>query len=190
MLRNGLLDGVLHIGTLALDHAERNTVHEEDDIGPIGVGRSRAADGELLRNMKDVVTNVLPVNVLHHKTFAVAIDNLLESLPEGKQIVGRLRSRHETLVHRDIAQRLNSDGDVLLGEHGGPRRANLYDVNSGNPLAKNGFEQHIGDVSAAQRQCFVGCQIGVPQLFQHQQRGNLADMVFFEGKIHCLLRYF
>ena len=183
VLRNGLLDGVLHVGTLALDDAERNAVHEEDDVGPVGVGHPRAADGKLLGNVEDVVARILPVDVLHHEALAVAVDNLFEGFARGEQVVDRLRSLHEPLVHRDVAQGVDSGGDVLLGEYGGAHRADLHDVDGGELFAQHGFEQHVGEIPAAQGQRLIGCEVCVTELFEHQQRGDLADMVFFEGNI-------
>ena len=184
MLRNGLLDGVLHVGTLALDDAERNAVHEKDDVGPVGVGHPRAADGKLLGDVEDVVARILPVDVLHHEALAVAVDNLFEGFARGEQVVDRLRSLHEPLVHRDVAQGVDSGGDVLLGEYGSSHRADLHDVDGGELFAQHGFEQHVGEIPAAQGQRLIGCEVCVPELFEHQQRGDLADMVFFEGDGH------
>ena len=186
VLRNGLLDGVLYVGTLALDDAERNAVHEEDDVGPVGLGHPRAADGKLLGDVEDVVARILPVDVLHHEALAVAVDNLFEGFARGEQVVDRLRSLHEPLVHRDVAQGVDSGGDVLLGEYGSAHRADLHDVDGGELFAQHGFEQHVGEIPAAQGQRLIGCEVCVPELFEHQQRGNLADMVFFERDGHIL----
>lgn len=100
MLRNGLLDGGLHVGTFALDDAERNAVHEEHDVGSVGIGHSRAADGKLLGDVENVVARVLPVDVLHHEALTITVHNLFEGFARGEQVINGLRSLHEPLVHR------------------------------------------------------------------------------------------
>ena len=60
----------------------------------------------------------------------------------------------------------------------------MHDVDGGELFAQHGFEQHVGEIPAAQGQRLIGCEVCVPELFEHQQRGDLADMVFFEGDGH------
>ena len=137
MLRNRLLKRIFYIGTLALNHAQRNAVHEQHNIGTICIAHSRATHSKLLCHVKRIVFDMLPIDVLHHITLLVAIDNLFERFARSHKVVSHLRSGHITLRHRQVAQRLNARSYVLLREYGCALRTHLHGVDVCQLLTQN-----------------------------------------------------
>ena len=184
MLRNRLLKRIFDVGAFALYHAQRNTINKQHYIGAICVAHSRAAYCKLFGNVECVVLEVLPVDILHHITLLVAIDNLFKSLARSQKVVCHLRSSHISLCHRQISQGFNTCGYVLFREYGCALRTYLHGVDFCQLLTQDRLQQHIAGVSATQLHCLGRCQIGVTHLLQHHQCRNLTNMVFFEVESH------
>ena len=66
LLGDGLVQRILAAEparSLALDHRERNAIHEQHGIRPAGLGRPERLHRELVRHVVDVALRMLPVDV-------------------------------------------------------------------------------------------------------------------------------
>ena len=128
MLRNRLLERIFYVGTLALYYTQRNTVHKQHNIGTICVVHSSTTYRKLLGHVKCIVLDMFPVDILHHITLPVAIDNLLKCFARSQKVIRHLRGGHISLCHRQVAQCLDARCYVLFREYGCALRTHLHGV--------------------------------------------------------------
>ena len=55
VLRYGLFLGTFDVGTLAFNDDQWDAVHEEHDVGTVGVAGTRTCDGKLFSDVIDIV---------------------------------------------------------------------------------------------------------------------------------------
>ncbi|GCD56015.1 hypothetical protein NBRC3222_1352 [Acetobacter pasteurianus NBRC 3222] len=95
----------LAIRTLGLDHGQRNTVDEADNIRPAGLGQIRAQDAEFLGEGKAVVLRVLPVDQRDGRIGLAPVDELgngnAEQQMRGHLVIGVAQAGHEIRM-RDV----------------------------------------------------------------------------------------
>ena len=149
VLRNGLLFGAFDVGTLAFDDDQWDAVHEEHDVGTVGVAGTRTCDGKLLGNLIDIVLGLLPVDVAHGVALLVAVDALLKGLAEGEHVIHRLVAVEVAAFHGHVAHGDDAILDVLL------RKARLAMATDADGIQcpqlspQHLFQQHVGSLSAA-----------------------------------------
>ena len=149
MLRNGLFFRPFDIGTFALDDHQRDAVHEEHDVGTVGVVGARTGDGKLLGDVIAVVLGLLPVDIAHGIAFLVAVDALFEGLAEGEHIIHGLVAADVAVFHRYVAHSGDAVLDILFREAGLAVAADADGVQLMQLLPQHLFEQHVGGLAAA-----------------------------------------
>ena len=180
MLRDSLVYRPLDVGALALDYHQRDTVHKQHDVGPIGVGHAGAGHRKLLGHMIHVPLRPLPVDKAHGVALLVTVDALLKSLAQRQQVIHRLVAAQVTALHGDVAHGQHPVLDVLLREKLLLVAVHPDGVDAPQLVAQHLFEQHVRRLAAAHRQRLVGGQIGIAQLLQQHQGRQLTDMVFLK----------
>lgn len=179
LLRNRLLDRVLHVGPLALDHGERNPVDEQHDVGAAGVVAAGPLDDVFLRDVKDVVRKVVPVDVVERKALHVAADRLLQALAPQQQLIDFLVPADQT-VEGELLQGLDGRLDVPLRElELLPLVADRVDLPQ--LLFQDSVKQDGTQSSASQPHRFILGQVPVAEVLQQLERRHLRDVVFSKG---------
>jgi len=177
-LRDAFLDAVLVAGVLvralALDDDERNAVHKQHDVRAAGLIAAGPLDGELLRDVIDVVLRVLPVDVVQTVVFGVAVHGLRQADAERQQLVHGLVGLHQPLIKLDGGQPADRGVDVALAE-GDQLPAPLDGVVLTQPGREDAGEHDVALPTAAQRQRLGGREILPAKLHEHLQRGDLRD---------------
>lgn len=182
ILPDRLLQRALLLGTLALDDDEGDPVDEADDIGTPRLMASCHLHLVFRRDVEGVISGVLPVDVTKGESLRLPVDGLIETLPEGQQVIDLLARANEAL-EGDIAQCLDRLGDVLLGEgHLAPLEADL--IQPAKLLGQRLLQQDSSHLPLPLDGNFFGAEIAVSQLLERPQRGDLADMGFLEGGDH------
>ncbi|OUJ05708.1 hypothetical protein HK25_05435 [Acetobacter sp. DsW_059] len=106
----------LTIGALGLDHGQRNTVNETDNVRPAGLGQIRAQDAEFFREGEAVVVRVLPVNQGDGRVGLAPVNKLgdgnTEQQMRGHLVIGVAQAGDKVRM-RDVGdQRING----LIGQ--------------------------------------------------------------------------
>ena len=104
------------VRTLAFNDDQWDAIHEEHDVGTVGVAGTRTSDGKLFSDVIDIVLGVLPVDVAHGVALLVAVDALLKGLAEGEHIIHRLVAVEVAAFHGHVAHGDDAILDVLLRE--------------------------------------------------------------------------
>ena len=177
-----LLERPLVLRALALDHHERNPVHETHDVRSPGLVATRPLDFKLRRDVENVVLRVLPVDVTQGETLRLAINRLVEAFSKSQQIIDFFARPHEAF-ERNIPQCLDALGDALVGEWHLPAfEADL--VQALELRCQHVLQHHPAELPLPLNRAFLRAQVGITELLQRAQRGNLADVGFLEGRGH------